>query len=337
MPDLSPPGRSLIEGTGLPGLIWSYRFDAEGRAEALDGAAALEAVARRETWVWLHFDLADVRTAARIAGLPGMPNDAIALLTGPDEHLRMIVAGEMLAGVMPDFAHGAGPDLRNIVAWRFAMAPHLFVTARRRQTLVLGGLHAALREGRRHAGVLRLFDALVDDLVDTLAALGRELADQLDAIEDALLDRGETEFEQLGRCRRQAARMRRLMPPLRSVLHGLMERPPAWVPADTLAECAALVRRAEHLAGDIMAVQERAHALQDEIASRQAEQTNERLALLSVITALLMPPTLISGIFGMNVAGLPFLEHGSGFIAAMGLMAVAFVGMLLLLRRLRVI
>jgi zinc transporter len=125
---------------------------------------------------------------------------------------------------------------------------------------------------------------------------------------------------------------------LGAVLRGIVVHPPAWFTQDALEECGYVAQRLESLTGDIGALQHRAHALQDEIASRQAAQTNKRLALLSVITALLMPPTLISGIFGMNVARVPFVEEASwGFPAAMGLMVVSVAGMVVLVRRLRLV
>ena len=52
------------------------------------------------------------------------------------------------------------------------------------------------------------------------------------------------------------------------------------------------------------ALYERAKLLQEEIASQMSEQMNRNLMALSILTALLMPATLVSGIFGMNVAGL---------------------------------
>jgi len=76
---------------------------------------------------------------------------------------------------------------------------------------------------------------------------------------------------------------------------------------------------------------ERAKLLQEEIASQMSEQMNRNLMALSILTALLMPATLVSGIFGMNVAGLPGLHDEASFLMVMGVMGglgVATVGLL---------
>ena len=334
---LPDPQVAGLAASDVPCLVWAYRFDAEGRATPLDAASAF-AVPPGEGWVWLHFDLADTRSAGVLERLPGLPPEALELLEDSAEMIQLAAEPEMIAGTAPDFIHGAEPDPRKMTTWRFAMEPRRLVTARRRQVRTLGALHEALRAGRRFPGVLHLFDAVIDGLADSMALLARRMSERLDFVEDALLDRDEQEYEALGHVRRDATRLARLVPPLGAMLRGIVAHPPAWFTEDALEECAYVAERLESLAGDIGALQSRAHSLQDEIASRQAAETNRQLALLSVITALLMPPTLISGIFGMNVARVPFVdEHSSGFAAAMGLIVLSVMVMLFVLRRLKLI
>jgi zinc transporter len=58
---------------------------------------------------------------------------------------------------------------------------------------------------------------------------------------------------------------------------------------------------------------DRARLLQHEINLKIASQTNSQLLILSVLTALLVPPTLVTGLFGTNVGGMPFTESANGF------------------------
>jgi zinc transporter len=66
---------------------------------------------------------------------------------------------------------------------------------------------------------------------------------------------------------------------------------------------------------------ERIKLLQEEVASRVAEQSNRLLLLLSVVTVLGLPFTVVSGLFGMNVGGIPFNEEKHGFWIVVGLVA----------------
>ncbi|MEN3363998.1 MAG: magnesium transporter [Burkholderiales bacterium] len=69
--------------------------------------------------------------------------------------------------------------------------------------------------------------------------------------------------------------------------------------------------------------------------SAMAHRTSEIMRTLTVITALFMPLTLITGIFGMNFDYLPLLKDHNGFWITMGAMALIVVGMLAFFRRKR--
>lgn len=63
-----------------------------------------------------------------------------------------------------------------------------------------------------------------------------------------------------------------------------------------------------------------------------AHRTSEIMRTLTVITALFMPLTLITGIFGMNFEVMPLLKHASGFWYTMGGMGVIVVLLLIYFR-----
>jgi Mg2+ and Co2+ transporter CorA len=67
--------------------------------------------------------------------------------------------------------------------------------------------------------------------------------------------------------------------------------------------------------------------------SAMAHRTSEIMRTLTVITALFMPLTVITGIFGMNFVDMPLLKDQSGFWIALGLMVVIVIGLLIFFRR----
>jgi len=112
------------------------------------------------------------------------------------------------------------------------------------------------------------------------------------------------------------------------VIARLAARPPAWL---TPQDQAALQSAIEHLsstADDLETLQVRTRLIQDEIAARLAENTNRNLYVLSVVSAVLLPMTLISGIYGMNLGGLPGVDTTWGFWV--GLAEIAGVGFITL-------
>lgn len=84
---------------------------------------------------------------------------------------------------------------------------------------------------------------------------------------------------------------------------------------------------------DLELIQDRARLLQEEIASRLGEATNRNLYVLSIVTTVFLPLTLITGIFGMNVSGLPLTQNTFGFWWVMLSMAITVAIAFVVLRR----
>jgi len=72
-----------------------------------------------------------------------------------------------------------------------------------------------------------------------------------------------------------------------------------------------LAQKFDALDYEFSALYERARLLQDEIAGRMTAITNRRLFTLSVLTACMLPSTLVTGFFGMNTKDMPF-QSGDG-------------------------
>lgn len=69
--------------------------------------------------------------------------------------------------------------------------------------------------------------------------------------------------------------------------------------------------------------------------SIMAHRTGDIMRTLTVITALFMPLTLLTGIFGMNFVEMPLLKNPLGFWITMGMMLVVVIGLIFLFSRKR--
>jgi len=63
------------------------------------------------------------------------------------------------------------------------------------------------------------------------------------------------------------------------------------------------------------------------------EETNRHLFILTIVTTLFLPSTLVTGVFGMNTEGLPLTEVETGFLWAAGLMVCSSLVVYLIMWR----
>jgi zinc transporter len=324
-------------GAGLPltdeALICGFQIPARGPARELRASEIDAALAEPASVTWLHFRLANAR-AEEYLNQCGLLPDVLRERLHERDGRSLVEPGEGgLSVVVSDlsFDHAADPG-ETAEIWAFA-TPRLLVTARTHALQSSDALRLALRGGLTATTGIELLAQLLGLRSDALRRQMEALAAEVDEVEDEIL-RGDIKEQRkrLGRVRRRCARIRRHFIPDRVALQKLLARPPAWL-AGALAEGFQSVGEdLSFLIEEANELYERAKLLQEELASRLAEKTSDRLYVLSVLSAVLLPMTLITGIFGMNVAGLPGLEGHSAFTWTM-LLIVAAGGLTLGLMR----
>jgi len=71
----------------------------------------------------------------------------------------------------------------------------------------------------------------------------------------------------------------------------------------------------------------------DAYLSTISNRTNDIMKVLTIIATIMMPLTLITGVYGMNFSNMPLLRHEWGFFSIVAAMLFLGVGMLIYFRR----
>ena len=86
---------------------------------------------------------------------------------------------------------------------------------------------------------------------------------------------------------------------------------------------------------DLDSIRERASIAQDELNSRVNDQMNRTMYLLTVVATLLLPAGILTGLFGVNVGGMPGIDSDWAFIGLFLLIPALAVLEFVLLRWLK--
>ncbi|MES1205188.1 MAG: CorA family divalent cation transporter [Pseudomonadota bacterium] len=316
------------------GLICAFRLG----PVAPCGRDALPASGERGQPFWMHYNLTDTRTRRWLEQAVDIPQAAREVMLDPDARVHAQAQGDGLVVVLTDLHHDlrADPDGAGLLHIYFDQ--QRMISGRRHALKSVDHLRHALLEGLQAETPIGLFEELVLSLAETFGAVVNQIGDQVDEAEDKILaGRLHDQGTALGRMRRLLARLRRHVSADRAALTSMLTRLPRWCDAACRDRLRQAVEHVESVAQDIDLVQERTRLLQEEIAGRVGEATSKNLFVLSILTATFLPVTLVTGIFGMNVGGLPWLNDPSGFWWVGLVMVGAVVAVLVLLRRGRIL
>lgn len=318
----------------IPGFVWAYRFSPDEKtAVRLNNSATVADLTADNCFYWLHLNLVDARVPALLDTLTGLTEDAKSALTTRDTHATITVDEQMLYGTLVDCQRDFAEDTNNLGWLHFAMSDRFIITTRLQPLRSVERARALIEKNPgKFSRPVDLFELLVIEFQRTLIAIVIELTDELNLIEDFVYDNApRDERRRLAPVRRTVVRLHRH---LRTVL-ALMRRASATdedeMPFGFDDVARRLTSRLETVDHDIYALQDRARLLHEEIDSKQSSETNRHLYLLSIMTAFLLPPTLVTGFFGMNTANLPFAvgEYGTEYAVALIVASIAFAWWLL--------
>lgn len=302
-----------------PGLIWGLAFTAGKVVEVQECRAAADA-----DYTWLHLNLAHRGTQIWIDELKALPAPIREMLLSADTHQRAVVSDGAIGCVLHDFERDFDvADTNRVGSIRIAVLSDLFLTIRLHPLRSADIARQRLDAGARPRTPGSALDLLVTVICQNIAELSRGLSTQVQSAEDAFLeDRDPPTSRDLIGIRRRLAQLHRVLDGARSVFKRLEEDDE--LPEALTGIVETLSQRLQALDGDVLAVQSQLRLLRDELDIQSAQRTNQNLYILSIVTALLLPATLVTGLFGMNTGDLPFTgAHGTMYATLLALAAAA--------------
>lgn len=308
-----------------PGFLWAFAGAATGEAEQISFEALPRALEERP-WVWLHVDLLDRRTQGWIQGVCRLPTEVTTLFAGQDTGLAFEPDGAELYGICPDYNIDFLRVSDSVGQFGFAASERLLVTGWRHPLAGIDAVRNALLNGARQTSGFSILAAITAAFSRVAIGRLRAAETRLDRVEDQILASGTLdERTAIKEVRRLALALHR---PVLSLLLLLREAGEdeadaedarlAEMPAPGVAAIEEMTTRLNTLDNAVRATADRAKLLQEEIAAELADQSNRSLRALTVMTALMLPGTLVVGFFGMNTTGMPFEGPPWGTLAATG-------------------
>jgi zinc transporter len=309
----------LAYGSDKTGLVWGYLFQPGQAPRQIECDAALQWLANSDGpdsagFIWLHLSLSNAAAERWMRQSLQLADAFYESLHEGVGSTRLEVEGDTLVAVMHDVLFNLSFDAANISTVSLCMDPRLVVTARLRPLRSVDRLRASVKAGQTIRSSGEMLAHLLHDQADGLVDIIRQSTVRADTVEDNLLaNRIASSRAELSSLRRSLVRLQRLLAPEPAALFRLLNRPPAWLSEEDLADLRQAAEEFSTSVTDAGALSERLKLLQEELAALVSEHSNRTLFILTVVTVLALPINLVAGLLGMNVGGVPFAQHQQGF------------------------
>ena len=310
------------------GLVFAYEIVGDGSGRPLNWDSVREGWEKKGLF-WLHLNYENPDTKTWLETESRIDESLIPYLLSDDSRPGVFVHEDHLLMSMRGINFNADEEPEDLVSIRFYISQDQLITLRRRKVHVLEDISKELLQGKgvRNASqfIYEVFTRVIGKIGDhtetldirvaqleqtLIASPGVDIGDKLQEIQAELID------------------LRRYLSPQKLMFSQLLEEELDWIDYKARNKIRTQAELHTRYVEDIEYCWQRTQVIKDELNSRQSEQLNQKLYLLAVVSCIFLPLTLITGLLGVNLSGIPYAENPRSFAVLSVTMIVMALGIL---------
>jgi len=194
----------------------------------------------------------------------------------------------------------------------------------------------ALREGDARRRVDEILYLVVDEVIDAYFPLLDDIDDRIDRIEERIFrEPGREVSGELFALKRRLAFLRRALAPQRDMVNRLLREESPYLSREIRPLFLGAFDHILRLLELVETYRDLVSSALEAYLTAVSNRTNDIMKVLTIITTIMMPLTVITGIYGMNFRFMPELNFRFGYPLTLGLMLLVALIMLAYFRRKR--
>jgi magnesium transporter len=296
----------------------------------LSGVASLKKeMADQSVSLWLHTDeLADVFRLQDIFGLHPLAVDAVIHQNHPskveeyDTYLFTIIDGLRIEEDKGGFTED---DLYIFLGKRWIITINFYnsqlsdnLRKKIRSILSIWQKQALCAQGICET----IYRLAVEEIISTYYPTVDKIDAQLEDIEEAILDKPlKSHLSEILSIRRKTSFLENTLEMILRVLNQIINDQHTKLSSDSKKQIRSVYDRLSYLRSNLENQHNRVIILREAYNSSLSATLNETIRTLTVIATIVLPLTLIAGIYGMNFDVMPELQWSYGYYYALALMA----------------
>lgn len=283
--------------------------------------------------LWLHLDVNDDASQSWLREESGLDPAIVDVLLADETRPRSISTDHGLLVVLRGVNTNPGADPEDMVSIRVWIEQNRIISTRRRRLLSITDIQETLEKGIGPKSPGSFLSALVARLADRVGDFIDDIEERVEDAEAMMATQDQTQFRQtVTTLRQQIASVRRFLAPQRDALDRLYRQPGDWLAEADIRDLRDEADRITRYLEDLDLARERTMVLREEFLGQLAQEQNSRMYVLSVVAAIFLPLTFVTGLLGMNVGGLPGLDSPWGFAVSLVVMVLAVIGLVAFFR-----
>ncbi|MFC1810636.1 magnesium/cobalt transporter CorA [Patescibacteria group bacterium] len=175
---------------------------------------------------------------------------------------------------------------------------------------------------------------IIDEMFAECFPLVDNLSAEIDELESSVfeLEKPRDMLKEILSTKKDIINYRRIIIPQRTLIAQLEHKNKKFLPEDLDVYFDDVVDKVEKIFSNLESLWDIIKSLHETNESILSHNTNNIIKILTIFSVVMLPLTFVTGLYGMNVVGLPVAEHPMAFLSISGVLVAIVLAMLLFFR-----
>ena len=317
-------------------IICAYEIKKEG-AKSLDRNEIVSGL-KSDVLAWVHLDAGKDEThkwlETEIAFLDPF---IVSALTAEETRPRISpIAGGVLL-ILRGMNFNDLQEDEDMVAVRLYADSERIISLERRSVRTIVEIADELKAGHGPKDTSEFVSTLVYKMSRGADMAVASLDDTMDETERMMVESTSVRDirRDLSDIRMKSIKIRRHLAPQREALFELKSLNVKWLSDIDKRAIHESYNRTVRAVEELDAIRERAQIIKDEISNQLGEKLNRNTYVLSLIAAIFLPLGFLTGLFGINIGGLPGIENPNAFWLFCAFMTILVACQIVIFKKLK--
>jgi zinc transporter len=264
---------------------------------------------------WLHLDNS-------IAGLDSflkenyddLDETIINALTEEETRPRIVKINDgyliLLRGV--NLNDNSSPE--DMISLRIWIDKNKIVTVRNHKLKAISEIQDQISKGQSFKSTGEILAKIAGEIFNKMSPIIANMDDTIDDLEEQLIDSYDANFrKEINKIRRQAIMLKRYISPQREVLSYLKNIEDNIFSQKDKRSFQESFDKTLRFIESLDEIRERGQIIKDEVTNIISDKLNNNLYKLAIISAIFLPLGFLTGLFGINIGGMPGTESSDAF------------------------
>lgn len=313
-------------------------FNGKGGATELDENIAVKKDVEKKAF-WQHLDYQDSNVYNILLDDYHLDQTVVEALIDEDTRPRFFAHNDGLVIILRGVNLNKGSDPEDMISLRIWLDEQKIITLSHRKIKAIADVINSFEENRGPNSTIQCFLNIADKLSEDIEIAVADITEDTNDLEEEVIDIDNLKDFQLrarlSDLRRKIIAIRRYIAPQREMLTNLQANHTPLLSAKNKLELREINNRIIKLIEDLDYCKDHLAISHEELQSKISISMSKIMYMISIVTMIFLPLSLITGLLGINVKGIPLAEENYGFLAVCIILLTICGVLIALMKKLR--